>query len=211
MPRPKEITLTVQVDRDGICAAQTTAGAGDLTINGALASGGSYAHGTAQQIGIYSAADLSALTFTVNGTGYDSNGRYSASLSEDVAGPNATTVETTDYFLTVSSVSVDGAAGTNVEVGPVDEAVSQPIPLNWRSEFNAGLNVVQSAGTINSKVQHTFNKIQTDTAITWNDHDNLTNLTSTADGNYAAPVVAARLVVNSASSGDTSKIQVVQS
>ena len=208
--RPKSITLTMQVDRDGIAQAQTLGGAGNLTLNGALVSSSLYSHNTAQKIGIYSASDLSGVTFTVNGEGYSgTTGLFSSSLSEAVTGPNATTVETTNYFTKVTSVAAGGAVGSNVEVGPSDEAVSQPIPLDRYSEFNTGLTVVIS-GTINVDVQHTMSDIFNDSTPTWVDHDSLAAVTATTSGNYAVPVSATRLLVNSASNGATAKFQILQ-
>lgn len=208
--RPKSITISIQVDRDGIAQAQTTGGAGNLTLNGALVSSGTYTHTSAQKIGIYSAADLSAVTFTVSGEGYDgTSGLFSASLSEAVTGPNATTVETTSYFTKVTSVAASAAVGSSVEVGPSDEAVSQPIPLNYRTDYNTGLTVVIS-GTINVDVQHTMSDIFNDSTPSWIDHDSLAAITATADGNYAVPVSATRLLVNSASNGATAELQIIQ-
>lgn len=100
------------LDADGVCKAQTTAGAGNLTINGDLASGGVATFGEQQRVTLYSAADLRALTFTVYGTT-----KLGDSISEDIAGPNAGTVTTTANFKTVTRVAVDGAVGTNATVG----------------------------------------------------------------------------------------------
>lgn len=111
---PQTVTLapTVGLDRDGISAAQTTAGAGNLTIGGALASGGAVTFDLPRRVAIYSAGNLSSITFTVIGT--DRQGRP---LSEAIAGPNNSTVLTNAKFATVTQVAVSGAVGTNVEVG----------------------------------------------------------------------------------------------
>lgn len=208
--RPKSITLSIQVDRDGIAQSQTTGGAGNLTLNGALVSSGAYSHNTAQKIGLYSAADLSGVAFTVTGKGYSgTTGLFSDSLSDVVTGPNATTVETTHYFTTVTSVSASAAVASAVEVGPSDEAVSQPIPLNRYSDFPAGLTIATS-GTINADAQHTMSDIFTDSTPVWQDHDNLAGVTETTSGNYAVPVSATRLVVNSASNGASAEYQILQ-
>ena len=206
--RPKSVTLTLAVDRDGICAAQTTAGAGDLTINGALASGGAYSRSTAQQIGVYSAADLSALTFTVYGTGYDSSGRYSASLSDAVTGPNNSTTETTSYYLTVSRVAVSGAVGTNAEVGPVDEAVSQIIPVNRHADFSTGLQTVVS-GTINYDTEYTMGDVQGTSALTWAPATNMDDATASATSAINSAIQAVRVRANSGSDAGAVILNVV--
>ena len=62
--KAKFVTLTPQnVDTDGICAAQTTAGAANMLINGALASGGTVTLSVASQLGVYCAADINTIIF----------------------------------------------------------------------------------------------------------------------------------------------------
>lgn len=206
--KPKSVTLTLAVDRDGICAAQTLGGAGNLTINGALASGGAWSSSTAQQIGLYSAADLSALTFTVYGTGYNSSGRYSASLSDAVTGPNAGTVETTSYYLTVSRVAASGAVGSNVEVGPVDEAVSQIIPVNRHADFSTGLQTVVS-GTINYDTEYTMGDVQGSATLTWAPATNMDDATASATSAVNAGFQAVRVRANSGSDAGAVTLNVV--
>lgn len=196
--RPKTVTITLAVDRDGIAAAQQLVGAGNLTLNGALASGGTWTSTTAQQIGIYSAGNLSARTFTVTGTGYDTNGRYQASMTEDVTGPNNSTVETTKYFLTISTVASDGAVGSDVEVGPVDEAVSQIIPVNRLTDFSIGLQAVVS-GTINYDGEYTMGNPQSTDTLTWAAATNMDDATASATSAINASIQAVRIRANSGS------------
>lgn len=206
--KPKSVTLTLAVDRDGICAAQQAAGAGDLTIDGALASGGAFSQSTAQQVGIYSAGNLSARTFTVYGTGYDSSGRYSASLSDAVTGPNNSTVETTSYYMTVSRVAVSGAVGSDVEVGPVDEAVSQIIPINRHAEFSTGLQTIVS-GTINYDVEYTMCDVQGAGTLAWAPATNMDDATASATSAINAAHQAVRVRANSGSDTGAVTLKVV--
>lgn len=84
--------------------------------------------GLAHQVNITSAANLSGITFTLTGTDADDN-----VITEDVTGPNATTVESTKYFKTLTSVEISATLGANtVDLGFVDEFVSPTIPLEWR-------------------------------------------------------------------------------
>lgn len=201
--RPKKITLTLAVDQDGICTAQTTAGAGNLTINGALTSGGALSRTTAQQVGIYSAGDISARTFTVYGTGYDSNGRYSASLSDAITGPNASTVNSTSYYLTVSCVAASGTVGTNVEVGLVGLAVSQLIPVNRRTIFPVGLQTVVS-GTVNYDVEGTvIDVFDTSNTLSYMPATDMDDATASAWSAIDAGISAVRARTNSGSDGAT--------
>ena len=63
---------SVALDADGISTAATLSGAGNLTIGGALASGGSCTFNAGRIVTILSAGDDSGDTFTVTGT--DVNG-----------------------------------------------------------------------------------------------------------------------------------------
>jgi hypothetical protein len=129
------------LDRDGICAAQTTAGAGALLMNGALVSGGTATIGSQTDdfgrcVGVYSGADLSARTFTVNGLDV-----WGQPVTENIAGPNNTTTAGLKAFWRVLSVTVDGAVGSNVEVGTIDKFglplrltnLSQVVRVGWNA------------------------------------------------------------------------------
>lgn len=75
---------------------------------------------------------------------------------------------------------------------------SSVAPLDtYRNPFNIGIGVVVS-GTVNYTIQHTFDDIQ-DPAVTpvWFNHPTLVNLVANADGNYAFPVKAIKVLVNS--------------
>lgn len=143
--KPVKITIapTTGLDRDGICLAQTRTGAGVLLINGALASGGVVTFDLPRRVGIYSAADLSALTFTVTGTN-----RQGVALSQAITGPTAgATVSTTANFATVTQVASSGTVGTNVEVGTTAVMESRWIPMDFsKNPFSVGMIFTLSAG-----------------------------------------------------------------
>jgi hypothetical protein len=110
---------TTAADTDGVCTSQTPAAGGeqDLTIDGALSSGGVATFTAARFITIASAADDSARTFTVTGT--DVNG---AVQTETIAGP-AITVTGTSYFRTVTQVTVDDDTAGAITVGMANNAL----------------------------------------------------------------------------------------
>lgn len=171
-------------DRDGVCAAQTTAGAGDLVIAGALASGGVATFGEQQRVTIYSAADLHALTFTVYGAT-----AFGDSISEAITGPNATTVTTTANFKTVTRVAVDGAVGTNVEVGNSATLETRWIGLDWHRALK-GISVELSSGaSLNYEVQYGARKRA-------NSSDPETSIFALADDTLTAKGVSAGIVAN---------------
>ena len=103
---------TTALDADGVCQSQTPAVAGNLTINGAQASGGVASFTAARQITIASTSNISNRTFTVTGTDAAGN-----TQSETLVGPNNSTVTTTAYFKTVTQVAISGAAAGAVTVG----------------------------------------------------------------------------------------------
>lgn len=182
-------------DDDGICASQSAAGAGNLTINGLLASGGVATltgAGMARQVVITSADDDSGITFTITGTG--PNGQ---SISETVAGPDTTTATTTNYFRTVTQVAVSGATASTVTVGTNGVGSSRIVQPDLHiTPFNIGVGC-EVTGTINYTVQHTFDEIGYGTDLTWFDHASIADESTDADGNYAFPVRGIRVEINS--------------
>lgn len=111
--RPKTISLKLTAaDANGICTAQSTAGAADLTIGGALYKADTTAYfGVDSKVRITSAGDDSGITFTVYGT--NAYGPY----SETVVGSNGSTVDTVGSFRTVTNILASGASAGNVSAG----------------------------------------------------------------------------------------------
>jgi hypothetical protein len=64
------------------------------------------------------------------------------------------------------------------------------------SPFNVGFGVVVT-GTVNYTVQHTFDNPQTVASPTWFSHPTVAAATTSQDGNYAFPVAAIKILVNS--------------
>ena len=110
---------TTAADADGVCQSQTPAAGGEqnLTINGALSSGGVATFVAARLITIASASDDSGRTFTVTGTDVNGNAQ-----TETIAGP-ATTVTGTLYFRTVTQVTVDDNTAGAITVGMANDAI----------------------------------------------------------------------------------------
>lgn len=200
--RPITISMApTATDRDGICAAQQRVGAGSLTINGALATSGVATLGAVSTVTLYSAGNLSAVTFTITGTDY-----YGCPLSESRAGPNAGTVQSSKSYKTVTAVSTSATIGSDVEVGVDGTGTSRAVPLDINS--TAGFQValgLDVTGTIDATVQHSFDDPFSATydpyAATWFNHSSIAAKTSDTDGNYAYPPRAIRLKINSSTSG----------
>jgi hypothetical protein len=110
-------TDLVANDPDGVCASQTPGGAVNLTINGALADGGSVNFTTSaaqqpRQVTITGTGDESGKNFTITGT--NSSG---IALVEIVAGPNNNTVNSTGYFNTITQIAVSAGTTAAITVG----------------------------------------------------------------------------------------------
>jgi len=133
-----------------IAAAQTTAGAGNLVINGTLASGGVATMAAQQFVGLTSVGNLSAVNFTITGT--DDQGR---AISQTIAGPNANTVLTTLSYRTVTQIAVSAAVGTNVTADTVGSGASQELPVDvYVTNFNVSL-FAEVTGVVNYTIQFT--------------------------------------------------------
>lgn len=193
--RPVVITRTLATaDADGIAQAQTLVGAGSLTLNGALVSGGVAQLDVQRVVGIASTGNLSAITFTVYGTDEAGN-----TISESLAGPNNNTVSTALNFYTVNQVAASAAVGTNVTVGTTAVGASQNVPLDvYLDPFNTSL-FLDITGTVNVTVQYTGddNILTSAGPFVWYDHSDLTGETSDAVGTIISPVTAVRLLTNS--------------
>ena len=202
------------VDDDGVFQNQTLGGAGNFTLNGAGVTSGEWVTPDlfAKKIGFTSTGNISGVNFTVSG--YQDKNKTIA-ISETIAGPNNNTVETTNYFYSIQSISASGAVGTNTKAGPVDEAISQIIPIKRsysdRSERQVGLTFIVT-GTINYTIQQTNDDIQslTDRTFNWLNQDDsaLVNATTSKNGNYIVVPQAMRVKINSYSSGAELLIQV---
>lgn len=207
----KTITMDA-ADDNGISTAQTPGAAGDLTITGALATGGVATLDIPRRVAIYSASNISNRTFTVYGTDRDGQ-----TISEgSITGPNNSTVYTAYDFKTVTRIAISGAAAGALIAGTNGVASTAWIPTNVNySEFQCSLAVVLTAGaSLSYTVQHTFQDTQVSTNIAAiyvfpHDDSDLVAATASADGNYAFPPKATRLTLVSFTSG-TAQFTVIQ-
>lgn len=155
--------------------------------------------GLAHQISIRndSATDHTGKTATLVGT--DQNG---VAQTESIALPdNGATVESTGYYLTLTSVTPSETIGADtMDIGFVDEISTKTYPIDRCSPYACNVSV-DVTGTINFTVQETFSDVLGGVAPSW---VNITALASkTADTTSVASVgaTAIRLLVNSYSSG----------
>ena len=93
-------------------------------------------------------------------------------------------------------------------VSQTNTGSSASIPMNLDSTpFNVGFGVTIT-GTPTYTVQHTFDNPWTTTSPVWFDHPTVAGETANADGNYAFPVAAIKVVVTSGTG--TATLTVIQ-
>lgn len=183
---------------DAICLSQTPS-AGPLTINGALASGGIATLDVQRRVLITTVGNESAKTFTVTGTNWSGS-----TISQTVAGPNASTVATTISFKTVTSVTISAAAAGAVTVGTNGVADSPWVRFD---DFGPNFITAQvvASGTVNWTVQTTLDSpndprfpVAAGNVVFQNALDaNLVSQAASNSGGMQYAPVFARLVLNS--------------
>ena len=198
------ITVTVggldAADDNGICQSQTTAGAANLTINGALATGGVATLDAPRQVLITSAGNDSGITFTVYGTTFGDH-----VVSETVPGQNIGAVATQTDFKTVTRVATSGAtAGGGVIVGTNAKAGSRWVRFDsWA--FPQTAIQCNASGTVNYTVQVTMDDPNSPTnsvgvsSVTWLNTNDADAVTAIGDvfTNFDWTPTFARILLNS--------------
>lgn len=188
-------TYTIQASStNGVCASQTPSGAGNLTLNGGLISGGILTLSTPQHISVSCAGSDAARTFTITGTDF-----VGAPLTETIAGSAASITKGTKNFKTVTSVAVDAATAGAITVGVVGEFETPWIPLDVHADYFAySYQVV--IGTATFTVEGTLDNVQ-DTSITPVAITVQSSGSSSVNGSSVAPTRAVRVKVTSYTSG----------
>lgn len=196
----KSLTLSPAIDVDGIVQSVDPANNATLTLNGAYVAGGVATLPSPHRVVITSAADDSAVTFTLTGTD-----RYGASQTEAVTGSNASTAASVFDFKTVTSIVVTGNAGS-ITVGIDGRMSSAWIPLNTRAaNRGVGFSCEPSSGaSLTYSVEHTFWPIQESNqvpAVNILTHDAVASETTKQDGNYLLTPHAMRITTTAYTSG----------
>lgn len=77
---------------------------------------------------------------------------------------------------------------------------------HYQTPFNVSIGAVTS-GTVNYTIQHTFDDVLNSAVTpTWFNHPTMTSLTANSDGNYAFPVRAIKILVNSGAGSVTATV-----
>lgn len=199
----RPITITVgplaSAVANNIALSQTPAGAGALTLNGSLATGGVATLDTPRQVLFTFAADETGHNFVVtgkNGTG--------DTQSETVAGTTAGTKATVLSYKTVTSITISAAATGALTVGTNGVADSPWVRLDPWSNSYVSIQCTAS-GTVNYTVQQTLDDPNSPTnpvlpsAMTWvNSNDTAAvGATGSIQTNYGFTPTWARILLNS--------------
>ena len=156
MAHPIYLALTLAAgSANGITTSQALGAAGNLTINGSLASDGVATLTPARRVTITSAGNDSALTWTIYGTG-----RFGTSQTESVAGGNVAAATSTQDFLTVTRIAGSAAAAGNVTAGTNDTASTQWVPWSqYATDFEVSFYGDVTAGSPTWQVDITFDDV----------------------------------------------------
>ena len=179
----------------GSVAASQSPGAGAITINGTLASGGVATLGAAQLITLVSGGNDTGITFTINGT--DEEG---AAQSESLAGASGGTATSLKYFKTVTSITHTGTVATTLSSGNAVTALSPAFKFYRQispARIAVGISLVSGSATYT--LQDNFTAAP---HTLW--MDNATVTAKTASFEYAyidTPCMAARLRVTASTLG----------
>ena len=201
--RPVNFSITpVAADNAGISTSQTPSGAGDLTITGALATGGVATlapNGNwGRQVLITCAGADAGKNFTIYGT-IPGGGDYV--YSEVVAGSNASTSTSVGPFLTVTRVAVSAALAGAVIVGTNGVVYSAPVVHDvYLTPFNVSVQA-DIGGTINYTLQYTLQDMLSSSgaaqAALWNSNATMVTKTVDFDVTITSPITASRVKINS--------------
>lgn len=181
---------------NSVALSQTTAGAGPLTLNGALVIAGvatlSGPNALQAQLTLASGGNDSAVNFVITGTDY-----RGSVVTETLAGPSGNTVTSVNSYATVTSIVASAAVGQAITAGNA-QAGSSPVIVfdQYISPFQISLSL-GVVGTVNVTVQYTNDPIFGTTsldALNWFNFSSLTNQTGNQMGSLVSPVTAARLV-----------------
>jgi len=201
LPRTVTVGPLTSAVANNIALSQTPSGAGNLTLNGSLVSGGVATLDKPRRV-LFTPAGAEATNttvWTVYGTDWNGN-----AISEAVSGVNnPSTVYTVYDYKTVTRIAVNKAQAGAVTVGTNGVASSRPIFLDTFAPAPTAIQVTVS-GTVNYTVRQSLDDPNTIsggyTSVTWVNHPDTADLvsaTATAQGNYAYLPFMCGILLNS--------------
>lgn len=159
------------VDLEAVCLLQNLTAPGPLILNGTLINSNIPAQisfiaaNLTRSVSITSVNNLSGATFTISGFQND------AFVTENITGPNATTVYGTKYYDIITSVIVSSAV-TQVSVGTGSQGYLPLIPFSTISTtVNYSCSIYLSAGSgVTYSILQTLEQVTTN-FITFKDQE----------------------------------------
>jgi hypothetical protein len=144
-------------------------------------------------------------------TGTDSDGD---AQTETLATDTTNAVTSVKYYKTLTSVlAPSGIGAATVDIGWADEVASQTIMLDWRSSFQANL-AVDVTDTLNFTVQEAWDNVWSEESPqqtgNWLNITALASKTADTASQASYGAVAARLILNSYSTGAELQLYVNQ-
>lgn len=197
---------------NGICQAQTPGGAGALTLNGSLVSGGVATMDSQRRVVIVSTSGSDAgVTFTVTGTN-----QGGAPISETITGVTTVAVQSKLDYLTVTGVTSSAGTTGAITVG-TNSVGSSPWVVDdyWATVFALAVAVEVGPGSVTCSVEHTYSDPNAQPDSTYVDanwsnepassrppvafpNPTLTSISANGEAQYANwPIFAHRLTINS--------------
>ena len=156
-PIATTVTLVAAVT-NGVALSQSLAGAGDLTLNGSLVSGGVATFDAPRRVGITSAGNDSGITWTITGTSRPEQG--SITFSETIAGADAGTAQTTQDFATVTSIAGSGATASTVTAGTTSTGSGPWVPWDqYQTDFQVSCAGFVLSGSPTWTVEYTYDDV----------------------------------------------------
>lgn len=203
--RPIKIVYApITADADLFNAAVTSTGAAIVPTTTATTDGLAHIVTLTSAGGV----DLSALSFALTGT--DADGKPQTDTI--AAGPNGTTVSSTKYFATLTSVKPSTTMATKeMTIGIGAASVSPSIPLDRRSIAAAAITIGVT-GTVNFTGQDTIGDVFQYYApeVPWSAITALSGKTATTDGSARVGATATRILTNSVTNGATLTLWISQ-
>lgn len=190
---------------NSIALTQTPGAAGPLTLNGAAVTAGVATLNPATQVTLTSAGNDSATNFTIQGL--DADGQ---AATEVLAGPNANTVSSINYWSSITSITAGASVGSAITAGNGGVAVTAWIPLDRsQAPFGVGIGVDVVTGNPNYTVEHTYDDVFDLTILAdfW-PNAILAGVTGKGETNYIVPNCGVRLKINSGSG--SLKMRIIQ-
>lgn len=184
-----------------IRTASAVAGAGAVTLNGSLVSGGVATLDNPRRVLFTSAGNDSGITFTL--TGKNAAGD---TLTEVLTGGNTAAVYSVLDYKQLTSVVASGASAGNVSIGTNGIGGSSWVMLDPWAPSAVAIQLTAS-GTINYTLQQTLDDPNDPTSpvaaasVTWVDSadSSVVGATATQQSNYAFAPRYARIKINSGS------------